>query len=57
MLITKHFTDSQIHMNGSSFFLLGITGFISQFDFNQPLPPFWAALHNIYTLIQGHQFI
>lgn len=57
MLITKHFTDSQIQINGSSFFLLGITSFISQFDFNQPLRPFLVACHNIYTLIQGHQFI
>lgn len=57
MLITKHFMHSQIHINGSPFFLLDITGFISHFDFNQHLPQLWVACGKAYTLIQGHQFI
>lgn len=57
MLITKHFTHSQIHINSSFFFLLDIKGFTLQFDFNQHVPQLWVACDNVYTLIQGHQFI
>lgn len=49
MLITKHFTHSQIHVDGLFFFILDTTGFILQFDFNQCLPQLWVARDNVIS--------